>query len=73
MRWWRRASREAGPEKRRGLNSLIILTAWHLWKHRNQVVFDGDAPRVSLLKQQIKEEAHRWAMVGARHLRQLIP
>jgi hypothetical protein len=29
---------------RKGLNTLIILGAWMLWKHRNRCVFDGVAP-----------------------------
>uniref|UniRef100_A0A0A9BEL1 Uncharacterized protein n=1 Tax=Arundo donax TaxID=35708 RepID=A0A0A9BEL1_ARUDO len=30
---------------RKGLNSLIILAAWELWKHRNNCVFNNALPR----------------------------
>jgi hypothetical protein len=39
--WWSRAVRRVPKEKRKGLNSLIILVIWFLWKHRNACVFDG--------------------------------
>jgi hypothetical protein len=32
---------------KRGFNSLIILGAWLIWKHRNQCVFQGNAPNIA--------------------------
>ncbi|KAK3159584.1 hypothetical protein QOZ80_1BG0048490 [Eleusine coracana subsp. coracana] len=72
QRWWRRASRRAGKEARRGVNSLIILTVWHMWRYRNRAVFDGEAPRVQVLVTEIKEEAKRWALSGAKQLCRLL-
>ncbi|WVZ61653.1 hypothetical protein U9M48_011491 [Paspalum notatum var. saurae] len=37
--WWLRISDLAPRVLRKGLNSLITLTDWTLWKHRNNVVF----------------------------------
>jgi hypothetical protein len=37
--WWKRAITAAAKEVRKGLNSLIILVAWEIWKHRNACVF----------------------------------
>lgn len=51
--------------KRMGLGSLIILTAWWLWKHRNGCVLDGDRSSVSHLYSTIKDEARLWARVVA--------
>jgi hypothetical protein len=31
-------------EARKGLNSLIILVAWKIWKNRNACVFDHVRP-----------------------------
>jgi hypothetical protein len=35
---------EEGEEEIQGVNSLIILGAWVLWKHTNACVFDGITP-----------------------------
>lgn len=41
--WWRRANRRTAKEMRRGLNSLVILTACEIWKHRKPAVhLDSD-------------------------------
>lgn len=37
--------------------TLIILTAWWIWKHRNGCIFEGDRPSVSHLSATIKDEA----------------
>lgn len=71
--WWRRANRRAATEERRGLNSLVMLVAWELWKQRNRCVFDAAKPCVQTVLQQIKDEAKAWAAAGAKRLRQLLP
>jgi hypothetical protein len=35
-RWWRETTTEAPKETRKGINSLIILVAWEIWKQRNE-------------------------------------
>jgi hypothetical protein len=37
--WWRRASSRVSNFDRKGLNSLIILGAWTLWRHCNDCIF----------------------------------
>jgi hypothetical protein len=44
-----------GPRKK-GLNLLIILGAWILWKHCNRCVFDGTAPSLVAALSQANEE-----------------
>ena len=39
--WWKRSTAAIPKEARKGLNSLIILVAWEIWKHRNTYVFDN--------------------------------
>ncbi|GJN18079.1 hypothetical protein PR202_gb05199 [Eleusine coracana subsp. coracana] len=70
--WWRRAARRAGVEARKGLNSIVILTAWYIWKHRNRVVFDGVQSSPQVLMRDIKDEAHCWVLAGARRLGRLL-
>lgn len=41
MDWWAGASSKVSEEVKKGVNSIIILGAWLIWKHRNVCVFDG--------------------------------
>lgn len=70
--WWRRAHMRADPDCRKGLNSLIQLVAWLIWKHRNRTVFDGTPPDIQSISREIIEEANLWAIAGARALRRLL-
>lgn len=70
--WWRKAVRRAGKECRKGLNTLIQLVVWSVWKHRNRCLFDNQQPRSQGLIQEIRDEASAWGMAGARRLRQLL-
>jgi len=47
-------------------NSLVILGAWFLWKHRNSCVFDGSAPNIQIAIQAFKDEANLWIAGGAK-------
>ena len=55
-------------DARKGLNSLIILGAWTIWRHRNDCVFNGASPRVDTALILAKEDAQLWSMAGARGL-----
>ncbi|GJN26425.1 hypothetical protein PR202_gb14353 [Eleusine coracana subsp. coracana] len=55
-------------EHKRGVNSLIILGAWVIWKHRNACVFYGAAPSVIMLMREFKDEHSLWCTAGARKL-----
>lgn len=72
LKWWKKSSRRAGAQRRKGLNTLIQLTAWFLWKHRNRCVFDGESPNAQHLFSDIQKEAHQWDLAGARALRQML-
>ena len=70
--WWSRAVRRVPKEKREGLNSLIILVVWSLWKHRNACVFDGWDPSVSTTCQEVEAESRLWVMAGDKVLQELL-
>jgi hypothetical protein len=41
----------------KGFNSIIILRAWLIWKHRNYCVFDGGTPNLTRVFSAFREEA----------------
>lgn len=53
---------------RRGLNTLIILGAWTLWKHRNSCVFDKKSPNIEEAIRKAGQEKDMWSRAGARDL-----
>jgi hypothetical protein len=63
--------RASGPTKK-GVNSLIILGAWTLWKHRNCCVFYGIAPNIVAAVSQADEERKMWELAGARGITYLM-
>ncbi|GJM91641.1 hypothetical protein PR202_ga08039 [Eleusine coracana subsp. coracana] len=50
---------------RKGVNSLIILTKWSIWKHRNGCVFEKASPSAATILNVIKNEHGLWCMAGA--------
>lgn len=42
--WWEMAEMRVNGDTRAGLNLLIILGPWTIWRHRNDCVFNGLSP-----------------------------
>jgi hypothetical protein len=53
---------------KKGLNSLIILGAWTLWRHRNDCVFNGATPRLATALVMAGEQIVAWNMARAKGL-----
>jgi hypothetical protein len=51
-----------------GLNTLLILGAWTIWRHRNDCIFNGSPPRLSTTLAMAMEEERGWCMAGAKWL-----
>ena len=66
--WWRLAHRRMAKQHKKGLNSLIMLGAWLIWKHRNSCVFDHGRPNVQDVVQTISLVQQVWCLAGANKL-----
>jgi len=69
--WWCKVLKKVKKEYKKGVNSLIILGAWMIWKHRNACVFEGMAPSVDSIMRDLKDEHSLWYLVGAKKLQDL--
>jgi hypothetical protein len=68
MEWWEQAAEATCGLTKKGLNSLIALSGWIIWNHRNICVFDGLSPSVPEALIQAREELRLWEMAGAKGL-----
>jgi hypothetical protein len=66
--WWEKSSAQVLSMRKKGLDFLIALGAWMIWKHRNKVVFDGRTPSISFLLQAAGDEREMWQLAGAKGL-----
>jgi len=64
--WWRKMDGAVQSDLRRGVNSLAILGAWSIWRHKNDCVFNNATPSVNSVLHLAKEEAGRWSAAGAK-------
>lgn len=46
------------------LRALLTLGFWELWKHRNDIVFDGESPSLQRLLGRILVEGRAWRTAG---------
>jgi hypothetical protein len=69
--WLCLASQHVEGLPKKGFDSLVILGAWSIWKHRNRCVFDGLHPSVVVALQLARDEALVWSMAGAKGLSSL--
>ncbi|KAK1693322.1 hypothetical protein QYE76_010019 [Lolium multiflorum] len=44
----------------RSASTLRLLCFWHLWKHRNSVVFEGLSPSLSWIRKRCRDDATLW-------------
>ncbi|GJN15444.1 hypothetical protein PR202_gb02359 [Eleusine coracana subsp. coracana] len=63
--------RRVKKEHKKRLNSLIILSALIIWKHRNACVFEGAPLSVNTILSELKDEHSLWRMAGAKKLQGL--
>ena len=70
--WWAGASSRFSGQVEKGVNSIIILGSWLVWKHRNYYVFDGGTPNLSRVMTAFREEVQLWSIARARGVSYLL-
>jgi hypothetical protein len=68
LEWWRTLCTKVSGNARDGLNSLVILGVWTLWKQHNGCVFDNKSPSIADAIRRVELEVHLWEMAGAKKL-----
>ena len=54
------SSKAARGKEAKDLCTAVILVCWCLWRHRNDVVFQGHTPSVEVAIQMVEAEADLW-------------
>jgi hypothetical protein len=70
--WWCHISGVNG-RRRKGLSSLLLLTAGEIWNERNARVFRSVASMPTRVVSIIKSNVILWGLAGAKNLSALIP
>jgi hypothetical protein len=63
---WSQRTQASGWSTQAGLNSIVILGAWCLWKHRNDCVFNGMSPNLSAALAMFGNDIMLWKLAGAK-------
>lgn len=71
--WWQESFHSSPSSARKGTASLVMLTAWSIWKHRNAAIFYNATPNLASLLDLIKTDARCWVRVGAVGLGAVLP
>ena len=66
--WWMRSWWRVPKQHRKGFNTLVILGAWILWKHRSSCIFNGSAPNLQGALHAFHSVAFLWQFAGAKGL-----
>ena len=64
--WWMETRKRMPKENRKGFDSLIMIVCWHLWKHRNGMVFGPrrEVSTVATFTSQVFDELQTWVRAG---------
>jgi hypothetical protein len=69
--WLSRSAEVVPKDLRDGFNSLVVLGAWTICRHRNDCVFNGAQPSIAGLLTSVGDEFNMWCFAGAKGLTRL--
>jgi len=58
-------------EIRKGLNTLIVIVAWEIWKHWNECDFNKTMPNVWTILHAVADECVLWCSAEEKDLQEL--
>jgi hypothetical protein len=70
--WFTEVAGHASSTRSKGIQSLLILVCWSLWRERNARVFDDREKHPSRLVTKIKDEAQLWVRAGVKRLATIV-
>ncbi|WVZ73888.1 hypothetical protein U9M48_022145 [Paspalum notatum var. saurae] len=69
--WWTRLRKSVAKDLRKGVDAFVLLTAWVIWKERNQRTFRRTSSSIEELLSKFRVEAESWALAGYAELGRL--
>jgi hypothetical protein len=60
VQWWLQARKTVTKSRHKAFDSLIILGAWCIWRHRNDRVFSGVRSTAAAAAAMVWEEMELW-------------
>ncbi|KAJ1255470.1 hypothetical protein BS78_K214800, partial [Paspalum vaginatum] len=64
MTWWSSTRKRVVKEYRPGLDGLVLLVTWTIWKERNARVFSRGASSPHEILSKVLDEAKLWNLAG---------
>lgn len=64
--------RVVSKETKKGMESLIILVVWQIWKYWNGRVFNNATPSTNVILDAVARENLLWCTAKARALHELL-
>jgi len=71
--WFTDLVAPADPSLKPGLQLMVTLTIWEIWRERNNRVFRKVARTVRQIVYSIQDDARTWSLAGNRDLDMLLP
>jgi hypothetical protein len=66
--WWSSSINQVDGPRKIDFNSLVILGAWAIWRHRNDCVFKGISHNLSSVLGLAEDDLNLWCMARAKGL-----
>ena len=70
--WWLPCRKQVPKLMRKAFDSVVVLTAWFIWKQRNDRIFNHGNVSAAELIQRIADEGRTWALAGIRTIQQQV-